>query len=71
MGVSLSFLYHKFTTASHTASLLRNPAPLCVCVCVCACVRERERESMCTVWNETNVNFNILLKQLYCASVGK
>jgi len=34
MEVSLSFLYHKFATASQTAILLRNPSPVCVYVCV-------------------------------------
>ena len=34
MEVSLSFLFHKFATASHTAILLRNHL-LCVFVCVC------------------------------------
>jgi hypothetical protein len=47
MEVSLSFFYHKFATASHTAILLRNLSPLCVCVCVCVCVRVRARARAC------------------------
>jgi hypothetical protein len=57
--VSLSFLYHKFATASHTTILLRNPSPVCVCVCVCACGGEGGGGAC--VWVSVGVCRHILL----------
>jgi len=47
MKVSLSFLYHKFATLSHTAILLRNPSPVYVCVCVCVSTHVHVGECGC------------------------
>jgi len=61
MEVSLSFLYHKFATASHTAILLRNPSPVCVYVCMsthmhvggCGCVQACVCHLECTLVLDT------------------